>query len=183
MKFTIALLILLSLNLNAAEVNLYAINSPTTLKWKTPKSLLKTTIRNFLRLGNGRMSKHKIGHAYLGFKCDGEEEVISGMTSGPGFKAKSSLFKKKVGMSVILMDNNGHFQDHAESLKDIKYLSKAHRVNKLQIEVSNEQCLAAKKWHDEYSSSEEFIYGGVDKDKFIESFIDKLQWFQSDFEV
>lgn len=163
MKLFLILLTLTSFNLYSAEINLYAINSPTQLNWTTPKSLLVSTIKNYARLGHGKRSRHKIGHAYLGFKCDGEVEVISGMTSGPGFGAKQSLFSDKVGMSVILMDNNGHFQDHEESLKDIMDLSEAYRVNKLQIEVSNEQCLEAKKWHADYSASESFIYGGVDK--------------------
>lgn len=163
MKLLFSILILASFSLNAAEINLYAINSPTTLNWTTPKSLLLTTIRNFMRLGHGKRSRHKIGHAYLGFKCDGEAEVISGMTSGADFQAKQRLFNENVGMSVILMDNNGHFQDHEESLRDIMDLSKARRINKLQIEVTNKQCLEAKKWHADYSSSDEFIYGGVDK--------------------
>ena len=116
-----------------------------------------------MRIGHGKRSRHKIGHAYLGFKCDGEVEVISGMTSGKGFKAKESLLKDKVGMSVILIDNNGHFQNHAESSKDIKIFSDTNRISKLQIEITNDQCLLAKQWHEEYSNSESFIYGGVDK--------------------
>ncbi len=163
MKLVLMAIILVSFKVSAAELNLYAIDSPTRLNWKTPKKLLKTTLRNYMRIGHGKRSRHKIGHAYLGFKCDGEVEVISGMTSGKGFKAKESLLKDKVGMSVILIDNNGHFQNHAESSKDIKIFSDTNRISKLQIEITNDQCLLAKQWHEEYSNSESFIYGGVDK--------------------
>lgn len=163
MKKIVLLIIFFSLNSFGAEVTLYAINSPKRLDWTTPRSLLISTVKNYARLGNGRKSIHKIGHAYLGFKCDGKEEIISGMTSGPGFDAKNDLFREKVGMSVLLMDNPGHFQDHDESYNDIMYLTGAYRVNALKIEISNEKCLKMQEWYDRYSSSSHFIYGGVDK--------------------
>lgn len=154
---------LLSMNAYSAELTLYAINSPTTLNWSTPRSLLVSTLKSYARIGNGNKARHKIGHAYIGFKCDGQREVISGMTSGPGFGAKGSLFQDKVGMSVILMDNVGHFQDHNESYNDIQEIMNAYRVNALTIEISNEKCLELQEWHKTYSSQDKFVYGGVDK--------------------
>lgn len=148
---------------HSAEVTLYAINSPKRLDWSTPRSLLTSTIKSYARLGNGTGSRHKIGHAYLGFKCDGQEEIISGMTSGPGFGAKQSLFQEKVGLSVILTDNPGAFQGHGESSKDVNDFVDSWRMNALKLKISNEKCLKLQEWYTEYSSQEKFIYGGVDK--------------------
>ena len=161
MKLTIALLLLVS-QAYAAEVTLYAINSPHPLNWSTPRTLLDTTIRSSINPTRQGRSNHTIGHAYLGFKCDGETEVISGMTSGPGFSSKTNLLKKGHGFSAILQDNPGHFQDHAESLKDVDFFSfKGDRMSVMKVIVSNEQCLKAKDWYTDFSSREVFIYGGL----------------------
>lgn len=162
-KLLILPLLITSFELQAAEVTLYAINSPKRLDWSTPRSLLTSTVKNYIRLGNGTGSRHKIGHAYLGFKCDGQEEVISGMTSGPGFGAKQSLFQEKVGLSVIITDNPGAFQGHDESSKDISDFMDSWRINALKVKISNEKCLKLQEWYLEYSGQEKFIYGGVDK--------------------
>lgn len=156
---TFLILFLFIFNSYAAEVTLYAIKSPKVLDWTTPRSLLMSTLKSYARVG----AHHKIGHAYLGFKCDGQREILSGMTSGPGFGAKQSLFQDKVGMSVILIDNPGHFQDHNESLNDIENFSDTYRINSLSVEITNEQCLKMQEWHQTFSSQDKFIYGGVDK--------------------
>lgn len=162
-KIFVLSLLFSSLQANSAEITLYAINSPSRLNWSSPKSLFLSTIKSYARLGRGIGSRHKIGHAYIGFKCDGQNEVLSGMTSGPGFSAKTNLFKKKVGLSVILMDNPGAFQTHEKVLKDINNFTETKRINALKVQITNEECLKLQDWYVEYSSSEKFIYGGVDK--------------------
>jgi hypothetical protein len=161
MKLIIGLVLLVS-QAYAAEMTLYAINSPHPLNWSTPRTLLDTTIRSSINPSRQGRSNHTIGHAYLGFKCDGEEEVISGMTSGNGFTSKTNLLKKGHGFSAILQDNPGHFQDHAESLKDVDFFSiQGDRMSVMKVAVTNEQCLKAKDWHAEFSARTTFIYGGL----------------------
>lgn len=161
MKSIIVLLLLVT-QAYAAEVTLYAINSPHPLNWSTPRTLLDTTIRSSINPTRQGRSNHTIGHAYIGFKCDGEEEVISGMTSGPGFTSRNNLLKNGHGFSAILQDNPGHFQDHAESKKDVDFFSyQGNRMSVMKVIVSNEQCLKAKDWYTDFSSREVFIYGGL----------------------
>lgn len=161
MKWIVALTLLVS-QAYAAEMTLYAINSPHPLNWSTPRTLLDTTIRSSINPSRQGRSNHTIGHAYIGFKCDGEEEVISGMTSGNGFTSRTNLLKKGHGFSAILQDNPGHFQDHAESLKDVEFFSfQGDRMSVMKVAVTNEQCLKAKDWYTDFSAREVFIYGGL----------------------
>lgn len=149
-------------SVQAAEVTLYAINSPYTLNWETPRSLLLSTMRSSVNPTRQGRSNHTIGHAYLGFKCDGEEEILSGMTSGKGFSSRNNLFNEKHGLSVILQDNPGHFQKHAEVKSDVEFFSRiSNRMSALKIEVTNDQCLKARAWYEEFEAREEHIYGGV----------------------
>ena len=146
----------------AAEVTLYAINSPFTLNWETPRSLLLSTMRSSVNPTRQGRSNHTIGHAYLGFKCDGQEEILSGMTSGKGFSSRNNLFNEKHGLSVILQDNPGHFQKHAEVKSDVEFFSRiSNRMSAMKIEVTNEQCLKARAWYDEFEARPEHIYGGI----------------------
>lgn len=152
-----------SLTANAAQVALYAINSPKRLNWSTPRSLLLTTVKNFIKIGQGRRVRHEIGHAFIGFKCDGAQEVLSGMTGGDNGSSFNDLVRKKRGMSILLEDAPGEFEDHQKAMKDVLDLSKAYRVNALRINISNEKCLKLKNWHAKYSTLPEHIYGGLDK--------------------
>lgn len=146
----------------AAEVTLYAINSPYTLNWETPRSLLLSTMRSSVNPTRQGRSNHTIGHAYLGFKCDGAEEIMSGMTSGKGFSSRNNLFNEKHGLSVILQDNPGHFQKQAEVKSDVEFFSRSgHRMSVLKIEVTQEQCLKAKAWYEDFAARPEHIYGGI----------------------
>jgi len=78
MKLTAFAVALFSLaSVQAAELSLYAIKSPVILNWATPSTLLNTTIR-----GAMTRASHQIGHVFIGFKCDGETENLSGMTNG-----------------------------------------------------------------------------------------------------
>lgn len=161
MKWIAALLLLVT-QAYAAEVTLYAINSPHPLNWSTPRSLLDTTIRSSINPTRQGRSNHTIGHAYIGVKCDGEAEIISGMTSGKGFTSRNNLLKNGHGFSSILQDNPGHFQDHAESLKDVDFFSfQGDRTSVMKVIVSNETCLKAKQWYTDFAAREVFIYGGL----------------------
>lgn len=160
MKLIFALIFSIS-NVYGAELTLYAINSPYPLNWKNPRTLLLSTLRSSINPTAQGRSNHTIGHAYVGFKCDGQSEVISGMTSGKGFTAKNDLFKNRNGLSVILQDNPGHFQNSEESRADIEFFSKTNRMSIMKLIVTNEQCLKAQEWHEEISSRKNQIYGGV----------------------
>ena len=153
-----ALLLLAVTSAQAAEFSLYAIKSPKLLDWTTPRSLISTTLRG--ALGGG---SHQIGHVFVGLKCDGETEVLSGMTNGPGFNSRTNLLKKKHGMSVLIQDNTGRLQLTDEVQKDILKLSAGNRMSVMKVEISNDQCLRMKEWHREYSLRTPIIYGGVDK--------------------
>jgi hypothetical protein len=153
-----ALLLLAVTSAHAAEFLLYAIKSPKLLDWTTPRSLISTTLRG--AIGGG---SHQIGHVFVGFKCDGEAEVLSGMTNGPGFNSRTNLLKKKHGMSVLIQDNVGRLQLTEEVQKDIIKLSTGKRMSAMRMEISNYQCLRMKEWYREYSLRSPIIYGGVDK--------------------
>lgn len=153
-----AFLLLAVTSVHAAEFSLYAIKSPKLLDWTTPRSLISTTLQG--AIGG---ASHQIGHAFVGFKCDGETEVLSGMTSGPGFNSRTNLLKKKHGMSVLIQDNAGHLELTEEVRKDIAKLSGGKRMSALKMEISNDQCLRMKEWYREYSLRTPIIYGGVDK--------------------
>lgn len=147
-----------------AEISLYAINSPVPLNWETPRSLLMTTIRSSVNPTRQGKSNHTIGHAFIGIKCDGEAEVLSGMTSGKGFTSRNNLFNEKHGISVILQDNPGRFEDHERVRKSLDlFLGLGDRTSVMKLVISNEQCLKAKAWYQEYAARSEFIYGGVAK--------------------
>lgn len=160
MKWIMCLLLGLS-KVYAAEVTLYAINSPHPLNWESPRSLLISTLRSSINPTRQGRSNHTIGHAYLGLKCDGETEVISGMTSGKGFSSRTNLFKNGHGLSIILQDNPGHFQDTVESRKDIEFFAGLNRMSIIKLIVSNDQCLKAREWYTEFAARENPIYGGV----------------------
>ncbi len=153
-----ALLLLAVTSAHAAEFSLYAIKSPKLLDWTTPRSLISTTLRG--AIGG---ASHQIGHVFVGFKCDGEAEVLSGMTNGPGFSSRTNLLKKKHGMSVLIQDNAGRLQLTEEVQKDIRKLSTGKRMSAMKMEISNDQCLRMKEWYREYSLRTPIIYGGVDK--------------------
>jgi hypothetical protein len=155
------LLIMLALTsyAHAAEFSLYAIKSPKILDWTTVRSLISTAGRG--ALGG---ASHQIGHVYVGYKCDGETEVLTGMTSGKGFSSRNDLFNKGYGMSVLVNDNPGHLQGTEEVTKDIeKYIKKGNRMAIMKMQITNEQCLAMKRWHADYAARTPIIYGGVDK--------------------
>lgn len=143
---------------HAAEFSLYAIKSPKLLDWTTPRSLISTTLRG--AIGG---ASHQIGHVYVGFKCDGEAEVLTGMTSGKGFSSRTNLLKKKHGMSVLIQDNPGHLQMTEEVQKDIEKFTKGNRMSVMKMDITNYQCLRMKEWLREYSQRTPIIYGGVDK--------------------
>ncbi len=157
MKLLVSLLLAVS-SAHAAEFSLYAIKSPKLLNWSTPRSLISTTLRG--AIGG---ASHQIGHVFVGFKCDGEAEVLSGMTNGPGFSSRTNLLKKKHGMSVLIQDNLGRLQLTEEVQKDILKLSKGNRMSVMKMEIANDQCLRMKEWYREYSMRTPIIYGGVDK--------------------
>lgn len=160
---TVVFAFIFSLNLFSAEMTLYAIKSPKKLNWKTPRSLLLTTALNFIKIGNGRRVRHEIGHAFLGFKCEGQEEVISGMTGGDNGDSFKNLIKHKHGMSIILEDAPGEFEYTEKAKNAIEDLSKAYRINALKVEISEDQCQQMAQWYEDYSSLPEHIYGGLDK--------------------
>lgn len=145
-----------------AEMTLYAINSPVTLNWETPRSLLLSTVRSSVNPSRQGHSNHTIGHAYLGFKCEGEEEVLSGMTSGKGFSSRNNLFNEKHGLSVILQDNPGHFQLTEEVKKDVEFFSRiSNRMMVMKMDITEEQCQKMKSWHEEFKNRPVHIYGGI----------------------
>lgn len=163
MKWLLSSLFMLS-SAYGAEMTLYAINSPVALNWESPRSLLLSTIRSSVNPTRQGRSNHTIGHAYLGFKCDGQEEIISGMTSGKGFSSRNNLFNEKHGLSVILQDNPGHFQVTEESKKDVEFFSRiSNRMMIMQVEITEEQCQKMQSWYEEFKNRTVHIYGGVGK--------------------
>lgn len=159
----IAIFTIISASANADQLTLYAVNSPKPINWSTPRSLLLSTVKNFIKIGQSRRVRHEIGHAFVGFQCEGSSEVISGMTGGSNGSSFKDLVMKKRGMSIVLEDAPGEFEDHKTAMSDILDLSKANRVNALRINISNEKCLKLKSWHQKYSSLPYHVYGGLDK--------------------
>lgn len=122
------------------EIYMHVIPSPYGFNWQTPKKLF-FSLRNYLSL----KYNHKIGHAFVELRENGEVTAATGMTGETNYQVIYDLISKKIGLDFLTQIFRGRLEAYDFVMKDINKHRKLKKIGSISFELTKEQFEDCKK--------------------------------------
>lgn len=135
----------------AGVLTIYAIPSPRGIDWRTPKSLIWTTLSN-----QAVNESHQIGHANVQVKCDRHQgdnedfEFLSGMTTDQNDPSEDMIRRDGFGLGILFATLPGRLESNAEVTRDLNNRFSNGKVSFLQFKINAETCSRLAQYADDY---------------------------------
>jgi hypothetical protein len=149
------------------ELTIYVIPSKVKYDWTSPRTLLKSYIKNYWR-NLCRKDAYTLGHAFLELKTgENEESILTGVRAAPGSDMRKMVLKEHYGLSILGTDVEGIFEKKEVLEQKIKKFSRKDRLAFFTVEVSDEAAERMitfyKEYHEKNSNNGHSIlrYGGA----------------------
>lgn len=165
-RFFFALLICCGSWAQADEMELIFYRAPQPLNWKTPQTLIKSTLKNMRHQVDDEDYPHTISHVNVRLQCGAEEPIYRGMTSDKSNISYAwDFFSRRESLDVLLLNVPGRFYTEREILRWLPKLKKRGYVRSLKIALNSEQCERGTRYLKLYSQLRlQKIYGGLRSD-------------------
>ena len=136
-----------------SSLTLHVFQSPYGIDWATPKSLIKSVLRNSFTFKD-----RKIGHVAVELSCEKGMKgipfhLLTGMSNSDKHIHKKLLLLDRVGFSVIFGSVDGLLEPESKLIKEIKEKSnveKSPRYNFIKFLISNRTCVRLEKYYRTY---------------------------------
>lgn len=120
------LLLFVAVLSNGQTLTLYSFPPPHPYKWRSPHSLLVSTVRNYYSK-TGNVPRRILGHMVVELKKD-TAVFLTGMASDEISGMKNLLLREKIGLGVLFKQVKGHLEETSQVQAELKMrteLSKA----------------------------------------------------------
>lgn len=120
---------------NGQTLTLYSFPSPHPYKWRSPHSLLTSTIRNYYSKTKYQ-PRRMLGHMVIELKKD-TVVFLTGMVSDEISGMKNSLLKEKIGLGVLYKLVKGHMEETSEVQTEIRMRAEISKVAFISFKISD----------------------------------------------
>ncbi len=122
----------MSTPLTGPRLEIWAVRPPHPVNWTSPKTLLKSTLKNALEFDpapNGHLMVHLVGNKENEY---GVKEILTGMSRAHKMQTVETSIFKGLGLSAMTYDFEGQFD---AALKDRKEIAKEQRKRRVAMVV------------------------------------------------
>ncbi len=121
--------------LNGQTLTLYTIPPPHPYKWRSPNSLLVSTIRNYYSKTHYQPSRI-LGHMVIELKKD-STFYLTGMVSDEMANLKNSILKEKIGLGVLFKVVKGHLEESIDVQSELKVRTTSSQAAFIRFSISD----------------------------------------------
>lgn len=121
--------------LNGQTLTLYTIPPPHPYKWRSPNSLLVSTIRNYYSK-TPYYPRRMLGHMVIELKKD-SSFYFTGMVSDELMNLKNSILKEKIGLGVLFKLVKGHLEESREVQSELKLKTTSAQAAFISFNISD----------------------------------------------
>lgn len=121
--------------LKGQTLTLYTIPPPHPYKWRSPNSLLVSTIRNYYSKTHYQPSRI-LGHMVIELKKD-STFYLTGMVSDEMANLKNSILKEKIGLGVLFKVVKGHLEESIEVQSELKVRTTSSQAAFIRFSISD----------------------------------------------
>ncbi len=131
----VVILLFSSVILHGQTLTLYAIPPPHPYKWRSPNSLLVSTIRNYYSK-TPYYPRRILGHMVIELKKD-SSFYLTGMVSDEITSLKNSILKEKIGLGVLFKVVKGHLEESSEVQSELKLKTTSAQAAFISFNISD----------------------------------------------
>ncbi len=131
----VVLLLLSVVVLYGQTLTLYTIPPPHPYKWRSPNSLLISTIRNYYAKTTYR-PRRILGHMVIELKKD-SSLYLTGMVSDEMASLKNSILTEKIGLGVLFKVVKGHLEESSDVQSELKMRTQSAQAAFIRFNISD----------------------------------------------
>lgn len=143
--------VFISTQLEAQELTLYTIPSPSEINWSSPRSLFRGAVANNLTLRH-KKAKRAIGHVFIELRHTerGERILTGSSTQKDEDDSFSQIFRHRIGLGILFHDIAGRLEKTSDLLAELPDRLESGRISYIRFLISDETYDRLKSFLEEY---------------------------------